>query len=61
MVARLSIPVFEDDVFPANMDGTAFVNTALQRRKVETSYSKMAEEEAAEMDEAKSRDLAEWM
>ena len=57
MVVRLSIPVFEDDVFHAHMDATAFVSTALRRKTTETSFSKMTEEVAAEMDEAKSR---EW-
>ena len=61
MVARISIPVFEDGVFHTNMDATTFVNTALRRKTTETSYFKMTEEEAAETDEAKSRELAEWI
>ena len=60
MAARISIPVFEEDVFQANMDATAFVNTALRRKSVEVSNSKLTEEEATEIDEAKSREFAEW-
>ena len=61
MVARIPIPAFEDGVFHTNMDATTFVNTALRRKTTETSYFKMTEEEAAETDEAKSRELAEWI
>ena len=42
------------------MDATAFVSAALRRKPVEVSYSKLTEEEATQIDEAKSRDLAEW-
>ena len=61
MAARISILVFEEDVFHASMDATATVNTALRRKTAEVSYSKLTEEEATEMDEAKSRELAEWI
>ena len=61
MVARISILVFEDDVFHAIMDATAFVNTALRRKTTGTSHPKMTEEKAAEMDETKGRKLAEWI
>ena len=54
MAARLSILVFEEDVFHANMNATAIVHTALRRKSIETLYSRMTEEEAAEMDEAQS-------
>ena len=54
MAAGNSIPVFEEDVFYASMDATAFVNTALRRKPVEVSYSKLTAAEATEKDEAKS-------
>ena len=59
MPARLAIPVFEEDVFHASMDPTAFVNTAFSHKTAEVSHSKLTEEEATEMDEAKRRELAE--
>ena len=59
MAARISILVFEEDVFHASMDATAFMNKALRRKSVEVSYSKLTEEEATPMDEAKNRELAE--
>ena len=43
------------------MDATAFVSTALRRKTVEVSLSKLTEGEATEMDKAKSRVLAEWI
>ena len=57
MAARISIPVFEEDVFHASTDATAF----LGRETVEVSYSKLTDEQATEMDDAKSRELAEWI
>ena len=61
MPARIFIPVFEEDVFQANMDATTFVNTAWRRKSVEVSDSKLTEEEATEIDEATSGELAEWI
>ena len=61
MAARNSTPVFDEDVFHANMDATAFVNTAMRRKSVKLSCSKKTEEEATEMDETRSRALAEWI
>ena len=62
MVSRLSpFLCLRTMCFHANMDATAFANTALRRKTTETSHCKMTEEEAAEMDEAKSCDLAAWM
>ena len=60
MVARVSILVFDEDMFHASMDAT-YVNTVLRRKSVETSYSKMTEAEATKMDEEHSRELAEWI
>ena len=48
---RISIPVFEEDVFHASTGATAFVTTALR----------LTEEEATDMDEAKSRELTQWI
>ena len=48
-------------MFHANMDATRVLNTALRRTTTGTSHSKMTKEEAAELDEAKSRELAEWI
>ena len=61
LAARISILVFAEDVFHASLDATAFVNTPLRRKTVEFSYSKLTEEEATEMDDAKSRELDEWI
>ena len=61
MAAGICILVFEEDVFHASMHVIAFVNKALRRKTVEVSYSKLTEEEATEMDEANSRELAEWI
>ena len=43
------------------MDATSFVNTALRRKSIETSDTKMTEEKGPEMDEAKSRELEQWI
>ena len=44
--------MFEEDVFHARMDATAFVDTTLRRKTVEVSPA---------MNEARKRELAEWI
>ena len=55
MVARVSIPIFEGKSCPGGMDDMAFVTTTIIRKTVEVSNSRLTEEKAAEMNEAKSR------
>ena len=38
-----------------------FVNTAIRRKPVEVSHSRLTEKVAIEMDETKSRYLPEWI
>ena len=38
LAARISIPVFAEDVFHASMDATALVNTPLRRKTVEVPF-----------------------
>ena len=42
-------------------DASAFVNTAIRRKAVEVSYSRLTEQETIEVDDAKNRELAEWI
>ena len=60
MAARISIPVFEEGVFHANMDATALVNT-LAKENNRSFVHETDRRGSHRMDEAKSRELVEWI
>ena len=55
IVARVSIPIFEND---EDQSGT---DTSIRRDAVEVSNLRLTEQEAIEMNEAKRRSLTEWI
>ena len=61
MIARVSMPIFENDAYYSGTDASAFVNTGIRRKDVEVSCPRLTEQEVSEMDEAKSRELTEWI
>ena len=54
-VARVGIPISEEDTYRVGTDDTTFVNTTIIRKTVVVSNSRLKKEEPAEMNEAKWR------